>query len=91
MKKAAQTGTDMILVILGLFIQRDMVTSVDAHIGSRLMADFQVRMDIVQLIKIKNTGQKSEFAHFLLLFKKMVSLNMPTIFGMAPAQANRKM
>ena len=91
MKKVTQTGTDMILVILGLFIQREMVTSVDAHIGSRLTADFQERMDMVQLIKIKHIGHKREFAHFLLVFKKTVSLSMPTIFGMAPAQANRKM
>lgn len=83
--KAAHTGTVSIFVITGFFIQSEIVTSVDAHIGKRLKADFQVSKERVQLIPIKTKSHTGDFFSFI----NTVSLKIPVIFGIAPAHAER--
>ena len=85
-----QTGTDKRRVNFGLLTQSEIVTSVDAHIGKRLIAD---RHDIIvkaQLMPTKIIGHIGESAHFLPLFIKMLSRAIPTRFGIAPAHAPSK-
>ena len=86
-----QTGTDKRRVNFGLFTQSEIVTSVDAQIGKKLIADFHDIMVSVQLTAINKTGHKSDFAHFLSLCIKIVSRAIPTKFGIAPAYAPKKM
>ena len=86
---AVQTGTVKSLVSFGLLTQSDMVTKVDAHIGKRLSADFHEIIAKIQLAMINTTGHVGDFAHFLSLFIKTVSLKIPIILGIAPAAAPR--
>ena len=86
---AVQTGTVKILVSLGLFTQSDTVTKVDAHIGKRLSSDFHEIIARIQLIIMNTAGHSGDFAHFLSLFIKTVSLKTPIILGIAPAAAPR--
>ena len=85
-----QTGTDKRRVNFGLFTQSEIVTSVDAHIGKRLIADRHDAIVRQQLTAINKIGHANEFAHFLPLFIKMLSRAIPTRFGIAPAHAPRK-
>lgn len=87
---AVQTGTVISRVSFGLFTQSDTVTTVDAHIGKRLSADFHEKIATAQPITINITGHIKEFAHFLSLFIKIVSRNIPIILGIAPATAPRQ-
>lgn len=74
---AVQTGTTKSLVSLGLLTQSDTVTNVDAHIGKRLSADSHEIIAKIQLIIINTAGHNGDFAHFLSLFIKTVSLKTP--------------
>lgn len=85
-----QTGTDKRRVNFGLFTQSEIVTSVDAHIGKRLIADRHDAIVRHQLTAINKIGHANEFAHFLPLFIKTLSRAIPTRFGIAPAHAPRK-
>lgn len=88
--KAVQTGTVKSLVSFGLLTQSDIVTKVDAHIGKRLSADFHEIIAKIQLTIINTAGHISDFAHFLSLFIKTISLKTPIILGIAPATAPRQ-
>ena len=59
-----QTGTDKRRVNFGLFTQSEIVTSVDAHIGKRLIADRHDAIARHQLTAINKIGHANEFAHF---------------------------
>ncbi len=62
---AAQTGTDKMRVNLGLLHHSETVTSVEAHIGSRLYADFHDAIASPQLMAMNTAGHARDRAHTL--------------------------
>ena len=82
---------EIILVILGLSIQSEIVTKVDAAMGRMLKSEEKVVIPSPQFMRIKIIGHKISDAHFLSLrFMKTSSLNIPTKFGIIPANAPRQ-
>ena len=86
-KNAEEIGIDIILVSLGLSIQREIVTKVDAVMGKRLYQALKVLKPSAQFMIINTIGHITLAAHFLSLrLTKMSSLNIPTPLGIIPAK-----
>ena len=81
----------MSLVILGLSIQSEIVTKVEAAMGRILKSEEKVLIPRAQFIRIKIIGHIKRDAHFLSLrLTKISSLKIPTKFGIIPAKAPRQ-
>ena len=66
MRKQQDTGAPIMRVIFGFFTHSEMVTQVEAQIGSSDSVDCQDKIASVQLMRMNRQGKMGERAHFFV-------------------------